>query len=122
MPRASLAGALQHFCEAEKEDSMATDTRARDEAEVERTDENAPVRKGDILGLSDAPPEVEIPQASKDRGGSPEGIDVRDRITGIDELTHGSGATGIDMGGGGEGTDVSSDSTRPRTSSAGRKS
>ena len=68
---------------------------------------------GDILGLSDAPPEVEIPRATSDHGGHPQGIDVREHATGIGDLRQSSGATGIDMGYAGEGTNVSEYSRRP---------
>lgn len=68
---------------------------------------------GDILGLSDAPPDVEIPRATTDRGGHPQGIDVRDHATGIGDLHQSSGATGIDMGHAGAGTDVSAHTRRP---------
>ena len=68
---------------------------------------------GDILGLSDAPPEVEIPRATNDHGGHPQGIEVRGHATGIGDLHQGSGATGIDMGYAGEGTNVSEHSRRP---------
>lgn len=114
----------------------ATDPKRVDRADqadqpdkAEQPDRNEPVRKGDILGLSDVTPDVEIPQASRDHGGSPQGIDVRERATGIDELTHGTGATGIDMGAAGEGTDLEAEPTRPaseptqpKVSRAGRKS
>jgi hypothetical protein len=68
---------------------------------------------GDILGLSDASPDVEIPRATADHGGHPQGIDVRDHATGIGDLHQSSGATGIDMGHGGEGTNVATHSRRP---------
>jgi hypothetical protein len=116
----------------EEDHAMASDARLKDQPEDDRNDDaqrtvddtaNEPVRKGDILGLSDAPPEVEIPQASRDRGGSPEGIDVRDRVTGTKELTAGvgSGATGIDMGAGGSGTDITSEPTRRTATRSGSK-
>jgi hypothetical protein len=66
---------------------------------------------GDILGLSDTPASTTIPQATTDHGGHPKGIEIGGykRHSGSDELTQSKGATGIDMGGGGSGTDVSSD-------------
>jgi hypothetical protein len=73
-----------------------------------------PAHAGDILGLSDAPPDVEIPRATADRGGHPQGIDVRTPATGIDELNQGPGATGIDMGYAGEGTNVTDHPRRPK--------
>jgi hypothetical protein len=71
---------------------------------------------GDILGLSDAPPDIEIPRATSDHGGHPQGIEVREHATGIGDLHQSSGATGIDMGHAGEGTNVSSHSRHPHAS------
>jgi hypothetical protein len=79
----------------------------------QREEDHRPAHGGDILGLGDAPPEVEIPRATTDRGGHPQGIEVGHRATGIGDVPQSSGATGIDMGGGGEGTDVSSRPRRP---------
>ena len=73
-----------------------------------------PRHSGDVLGLGDARPDVEIPRATEDRGGHPEGIDVRGHATGIGDLHQGPGATGIDMGHAGEGTQISSEPKRPR--------
>lgn len=66
---------------------------------------------GDILGLSDTPASTTIPQATTDHGGHPKGIEIGEyrRHSGADELTPSKGATGIDMGGAGSGTDISSD-------------
>ena len=66
---------------------------------------------GDILGLSDTPASTTIPQATTDHGGHPKGIEIGEyrRHSGSDELTPSKGATGIDMGGAGSGTDISSD-------------
>ncbi len=77
--------------------------------------EQDPKREGDILGLSDAPPEVEIPRATEDRSGNPAGIEVREHATGIGHLKPGKGATGIDMGAGGSGTGVSPEPSRPKS-------
>jgi hypothetical protein len=94
---------------------MATPTRdpkhetdAQEQAEVEE-----PSRPGDVLGLSDAPPEVEIPRATTDRGGNPAGIEVRTPASGIGDLRPGKGATGIQMGAGGSGVDLEPDEPRP---------
>ena len=65
-----------------------------------------PERHGDVLGITDADPNVEIPRATQDRGGNPKGIEVRDHASGIVELKQTKGATGIDMGAGGKGTGV----------------
>jgi hypothetical protein len=72
-----------------------------------------PERLGDVLGLSDASPEVEIPRATEDRGGHPAGIEVREPATGTGELTRGKGATGIQMGAAGSGTELEPDRKRP---------
>ena len=63
---------------------------------------------GDVLGISDTPVSTQIPQATTDHGGHPDGIEVREyrRHTGADELQPSKGVTGIDMGAGGQGTDV----------------
>lgn len=69
--------------------------------------DNKPSRTGDVLGISDAPTDVEIPRATDDRGGHPEGIEVRGerpRHWGTEDIPPSSGATGIDMGAGGTGT------------------
>ena len=65
-----------------------------------------PARHGDIIGVTDADPNVEIPRATEDRGGNPTGIEVREHASGIGELKRTKGATGIDMGAGGTGTGV----------------
>jgi hypothetical protein len=78
-----------------------------------RDEDTRPAREGDVLGLSDTPADVEIPRATTDRGGHPQGIEVGDRATGIGDVRRSSGATGIDMGSGGGGTDVSSRPRRP---------
>ena len=63
---------------------------------------------GDILGLSDTPVSTQIPQATTDHGGHPKGIEIGEhhRRSATDDS---KGATGIDMGAGGSGTDISSD-------------
>jgi hypothetical protein len=79
------------------------------------TDERRPKQEGDVLGISDADPDVEIPRATDDRGGHPKGIDVRRRAPGIGDVQQGKGATGMDMGAGGGDTYITSDSERPRS-------
>lgn len=67
-----------------------------------------PTVPGDILGLTDDRSGVKLPHPPSD-GSTAQGIDVRDenrRHWGTEELQPSKGATGIDMGGGGEGTDV----------------
>jgi len=71
-----------------------------------------PVREGDVLGLGGAavPKSPDDPHTEYD----PESIHKRQRRASgeveptlhDDNLEHGAGATGIDMGGGGAGTDV----------------
>jgi hypothetical protein len=70
---------------------------------------------GDVLGISDTPASTHIPQATTDHGGHPRGIEVRNyrRHTGADELQQSSGATGVDMGAGGSGTDVEIEGATP---------
>jgi|RhiMetdeSRZDD1v2_1073273.scaffolds.fasta_scaffold191103_4 hypothetical protein len=77
-------------------------------------DVNEQPRQGDILGLSGA----EVPKAPNDPSTEYDAESVaqrRDRaragdVLGLahesEDLTRGAGATGIDMGGGGTGTDV----------------
>jgi hypothetical protein len=73
-----------------------------------RKDEDRKV-PGDILGLTDDRTGVKLPHPPSD-GSTPQGIEVRDqykRHWGTEDLETGEGgATGIDMGGGGEGTDI----------------
>jgi hypothetical protein len=72
-----------------------------------RRDDDETEPRTDVLGIGDA--EGEIPRATSDRGGHPEGIDVRERTTGTGDLQRGKGATGIDMGHGGKGTGINPD-------------
>ena len=70
----------------------------------DRADEEAPKRAGDILGLSDADPSVSIPQATTDR--SPANLSDEPATASVTQLRPTRGATGIDMGAGGNGTDI----------------
>lgn len=79
-----------------------------------RREQERPAREGDVLGISDADPDVTIPQATDDHGGNPKGIEVGRRATGIGDLTRSKGATGADMGAGGEDTAISTDFQGPR--------
>jgi hypothetical protein len=76
---------------------------------------DAPTRAGDVLGISDAAPDPEIAKSVRRGSGRPKGIDVREPAMGIDDVPQGSGATGIDMGGAGEGTDIDFESSRPHS-------
>jgi hypothetical protein len=62
---------------------------------------------GDVLGLTDDKSGVKLPHPPSD-GSTPSGIEFEKntRHWGADELNRSKGATGIDMGGGGQGTDV----------------
>ena len=91
-----------------------TEEEIRAEAErIAAEADTTPDRQGDILGLSDVTPDVEIPRATEDRGGHPAGIEVRSPTTGTSELKRGKGATGIQMGAAGSGTDLDQDQPRP---------
>jgi hypothetical protein len=81
---------------------------------VRRKNENKK-QTGDILGLSDSPASARIPQATTDHGDHPQGIELggRRRHWGADELQQSKGVTGADMGAGGTGTDIESDSATP---------
>jgi hypothetical protein len=70
---------------------------------------------GDVLGISDSPASARIPQATTDHGGHPKGIELgeRRRHWGADELQPSKGATGIDMGAGGGGTDIEIEGATP---------
>jgi hypothetical protein len=71
---------------------------------------------GDVLGISETPASTHIPQATTDHGGHPEGVEVgpqHRRHWGDEELKQSSGAEGVDMGGGGGGTDVEVDGATP---------
>jgi hypothetical protein len=72
---------------------------------IQKQEETEPERKGDVLGLSDASPAVEIPRATDDRSGNPAGIEVRAPATGTGDLRQTKGATG--------GTDIVPDDPGP---------
>ena len=70
---------------------------------------------GDVLGVSN-PAGPKLPHPPSD-GSTPRGIDVRPerpRSTGIGDIPQSDGASGIDMGGGGEGTGVRAEHPRPK--------
>jgi hypothetical protein len=70
--------------------------------------------EGDVLGISDAPPNRGEPHSTPGGGRRPSGIEARVRATGIGDVPQRHGASGIDMGGAGEGTDVKHESHRER--------
>jgi hypothetical protein len=70
---------------------------------------------GDVLGISN-PEGPQLPHPPSD-GSTPRGIEVRGepkRHWGNEDIPQSDGASGIDMGAGGEGTQVTAD-RRPRT-------
>ncbi len=72
---------------------------------------------GDVLGLTDDKTGVKLPHPPSD-GSIPPGIELEKntRHWGADELNRSKGATGVDMGAGGEGTDIApARSTRKET-------
>ena len=83
----------------------------------DRADEKTPSRQGDILGLSDADPAVPLPGQDNitNRGGS-SGLTDEPVRTQTTAFRQSKGATGIDMGAGGTGTDVAP-TTPPRPDS-----
>jgi hypothetical protein len=85
-------------------------TKDRKDSKKTQAEDHEPARHGDILGVTDADPNVEIPRATDDRSGNPKGIEVRGHASGIGHLKQSKGATGIDMGAGGKGTGVKPDS------------
>ena len=98
---------------------MATKTRDRENRDDRDRQSDQPTREGDVLGISDANPKAGVPPRVKPGGGPPEGIEVREHATGFGDISQTPGATGIDMGGGGEGTGVSSRSKRPKSAEPG---
>lgn len=83
--------------------------KSRDEREAERAKQ-----RGDVIGLGDANPNAKLPGNIRRDGSHPQGIDVRERATGIGDLSQGTGATGIDMGAGGKGTQTKADAPETR--------
>lgn len=87
------------------EDVRREDRQGPHERHDERREEEA-VRPDGVLGIGDAnPPRDPVP--SDGRG--VKGVEVNTDRPGSREVQRGSGATGIDMGAGGEGTDVDRD-------------
>jgi hypothetical protein len=72
---------------------------------------------GDVLGISNTPASTHIPQATTDHGGHPQGIELGEhrRHWGDEDLQQSKGAEGVDMGGGGGGTDVKPEHSRPES-------
>lgn len=77
--------------------------------------DNEKEQPGDVLGISN-PAGPKLPHPPSD-GSTPLGIEVRGepkRHWGNEDIPQSDGASGIDMGGAGEGTGITADS-RPRT-------
>ena len=78
-------------------------------------DQDKKEQPGDVLGVSN-PAGPKLPHPPSD-GSTPRGIEVRGepkRHWGNEDIPQSDGASGIDMGGAGEGTGITADS-RPRT-------
>jgi hypothetical protein len=81
---------------------------------VAKQKKGEPAMPGDILGLSDDRSNVKLPHPPSD-GSVPSGIEVRhesSRHWGTEDLERSKGAVGVDMGAGGEGTDVAPEPRR----------
>lgn len=83
-----------------------------DDEDLAPEDEDVEKHEGDVLGLGTSDPDVHLPKPRTSRK-SPRGIEVRTPATGIGDVPQRSGATGIDMGYSGEGTDIDSSTERP---------
>jgi hypothetical protein len=66
------------------------------------------MREGDVLGISDAEPAVQLPVRGRRDGRRPAGIEIGEPVTGIGDVPQRSGASGADLGGG-EGARVTPD-------------
>jgi hypothetical protein len=64
--------------------------------------------EGDILGISDADPSVQLPVTGRRDGRRPAGIEVDVPASGIGDVPQRSGANSVDLGGG-EGAPVTPD-------------
>jgi hypothetical protein len=98
----------------EEEVRRARHERERLDAERARRDSGEPAREGDVLGISDADPNVGEPRPAPSGGRRPSGIEVGERATGLGDVPPSDGASGVDMGGAGEGTDVRHETPRQR--------
>jgi hypothetical protein len=92
-----------------RDDSRETPAREeahRDQVRREEEPRDEAVRPDGILGIADAnPPRDDVPS----EGRRVEGVEVDTERPGAREVQRSSGATGIDMGAGGQGTDVDRD-------------
>jgi hypothetical protein len=76
--------------------------------EVSMADQKRVKHEGDVLGISDADPSVQLPATGRRGSRAPRGIEVGPHVTGIGDVPQRSGASGADLGGG-EGSDVTPD-------------
>jgi hypothetical protein len=86
------------------------------ESDVKKDKKNKKAQPGDVLGISRADG-AKLPHPPSD-GSTPRGIEVRGerpRHWGNEDIPQSDGAAGVDMGGAGEGPQVSSEHTRPRS-------
>jgi hypothetical protein len=92
----------------------ARHVRKQDEDRDRDRDDQAPQTTGSVLGLGGSP----VPKMPGDPSASKEAahghhqtrtIEDETRLTGSDEVTQSPGATGIDMGAGGTGTQIDED-------------
>jgi hypothetical protein len=93
--------------------SLATGTVEEINVKKDKDEKEQP---GDVLGVSN-PAGPKLPHPPSD-GSTPRGIEVRGEPTrhwGNEDIPQSDGASGVDMGGAGEGTGVKAD-RRPRTS------
>jgi hypothetical protein len=65
-----------------------------------------PLHEGDVLGISETTSDGNQAFPKNRKDSHPDGIDVRKGTTGLEDVPQRPGATGIDMGGGGEGEDL----------------
>jgi hypothetical protein len=88
-------------------------SRQQKESNVKPTNDDEKEQPGDVLGVSN-PAGPKLPHPPSD-GSTPRGIEVRGEPTrhwGNEEMPQSDGASGIDMGGAGEGTGIKA--SRPR--------
>lgn len=89
--------------------------KSKDELARDADPQRAADREGDVIGIGDADPHVQIPKPARKGSGHAIGLDVRTPTTGLADLKPGKGATGVDMGAAGSGTDIAQHSSRPVT-------
>jgi hypothetical protein len=93
---------------------LVRDTKKR-ESDVKYNKKKQNEQPGEVLGISN-PGGPKLPHPPSD-GSTPRGIDVRSerkRHYGTEDIPQSDGATGIDMGGGGDGPQVAAEHPRPK--------